>query len=130
MAIDDKTRALLDGKNFINVATMRPDGRPQVVPVWVTTDGENVIVNSALGRGWVRNVDRDPQVTMTIFNHDNPYEYSQIYGKVVDASTDGADDVIDQLAKKYLDVDSYPYRTPDEQRVTLTIEPEKVSHRG
>jgi hypothetical protein len=65
-----------------------------------------------------------------VLNLENPYEYVTVRGRVTEITEDGADDHIDALAKKYLDLDEYPYRTDDEVRVTVAIEPEKVNYRG
>ena len=130
MPLDAPVRALLEAKNFAHVGTVRKDGRVSVVPVWVHTDGEHVIVNSAEGRVWPTNLERDPRVTVTVANLENPYEYAQIFGTVAARTHDDGDDVIDMLAKKYMDADSYPFRNPSEQRVTFRIAPEKVVYSG
>jgi len=124
--IDGRTEGLLKGKNFANVATLRQDGSVQVAPVWVDVDGGRAVVNSAKGRAWPTNLERDPRVTLSVQNMDNPYEYVEIRGRVVEQTTDGADEHIDSLAKKYLGQDEYPYRQPGEQRVIIRIEPEHV----
>ncbi len=128
MALEEPVQALLRDKNFVHVATLRKDGMAHVVPVWVDTDGEDVIVNSAEGRVWVRHLERDPRVTCTVMNMANPYEYAIIRGRMTTKTTEGADDHIDALAKKYLDADSYPFRTPTEQRVIIHFAPESVHH--
>jgi PPOX class probable F420-dependent enzyme len=113
--------------NFAHVATLMPDGSPQVTPVWVHLEGERILVNSAEGRVKPRNVRRDPRVAISIVKQDNPYSSAFVRGRVVEITHEGADEVIDKLAKKYLDQDRYPFRQPGEQRVTLVIEPEHVS---
>jgi PPOX class probable F420-dependent enzyme len=124
--IDGRTEGLLKGKNFANVATLRRDGSVQVAPVWVDVQGGQAVVNSAKGRAWPANLERDPRVTLSVQNMENPYEYAEIRGRVVEQTTDGADEHIDSLAKKYLGQDEYPYRQPGEQRVIIRIEPEHV----
>ena len=124
--IDSRTEGLLKGKNFANVATLRRDGSVQVAPVWVDVDGGRAVVNSAQGRAWPTNLERDPRVTLSVQNMENPYEYVEIRGHVVEQTTDGADEHIDSLAKKYLGQDEYPYRQPGEQRVIIRIEPDHV----
>jgi PPOX class probable F420-dependent enzyme len=130
VAIEDGVQALLQGKNFCHVGTLRTDGTPHVQPVWVDTDGEHVVLNSAEGRAWVRNLERDPRATCTVMNMENPYEYTEIRGRMVEKTTDGADDHIDRLAMKYMGVDSYPFRSPTEQRVTIRIAPERVRYQN
>ncbi|ADB52473.1 PPOX class F420-dependent oxidoreductase [Conexibacter woesei] len=128
--IEGRSRELLEEPNLCFVATLRSDGTPHVAPVWADLDGDVVRVNSAKGRMWPTNLERDPRVTLTIPNRDNPYEYVSIRGRVVDESVEGADAHIDLLAKKYIGADVYPLHTPEEQRIILRIEPEHVYHRG
>jgi PPOX class probable F420-dependent enzyme len=125
-AIPSEYMDLFEKKAFAHLATVMPDGKPQVTPVWVDFDGEYVIVNSARGRQKAKNLERNPNVALSIIDPENPYRYLQVRGQVEVITEEGADEVIDQLAKKYLGVDSYPYRTPSEVRVTFKIRPEKV----
>jgi PPOX class probable F420-dependent enzyme len=124
--IDGRAEELLKGKNFANVATLRRDGSVQVAPVWVDVQDGRAVVNSAKGRAWPTNLERDARVTLSVQNMENPYEYVEIRGRVVEQTTDGADEHIDSLAKKYLGQDEYPYRQPGEQRVIIRIEPEHL----
>jgi PPOX class probable F420-dependent enzyme len=124
--LDAKSRDLLRDKNFAQVATLRRDGSVHVAPVWVDEQDGRVVLNSAQGRAWVRNVERDPRITINVQNLQNPYEYVEIRGTVAERTTDGADEHIDSLAKKYLDEDKYPFRQPDEQRVIIRVAPEWV----
>ncbi len=124
--IEGPAEELLKGKNFANVATLRGDGSVQVAPVWVDVQDGQPVVNSAEGRAWPRNLERDPRVTLTVQNMANPYEYVEIRGKVAERTHDGADAHIDALAKKYMGVDSYPLRQPGEQRVIIRVQPEHV----
>lgn len=113
--------------NFAHVATLMPDGSPQVTPVWVDLDGERIVVNTAEGRAKPRNVRHDPRVAISIARQDNPYTSAFVRGRVVEITQEGADELIDKLAKKYLGQDRYPFRQPGEQRVTIVIEPDYVS---
>jgi PPOX class probable F420-dependent enzyme len=116
--IEGRAEELLAAKNFCNVATLRTDGSVHGVPVWVD--------NTAQGRAWLRNLERDPRVTLTVPNLENPYEYLEVRGRMAEHTHDGADEHIDSLAKKYLGADEYPYRQPGEQRVIVRIEPERA----
>lgn len=129
-SIEGRSRELLQEPNFCQVATIRKDGTPHVVPTWIDVDGELVVLNTASGRFWERNLQRDPRVTLTINNRENPYEYVTIRGTVAEKTAEGADDHIDRMAKKYLGQDTYPMRQAGEQRVMVKITPEKVTHRG
>jgi PPOX class probable F420-dependent enzyme len=122
--IDARGEELLKAKNFCHVATLREDGSVHGVPVWVVVEDGRPVVNSAEGRAWPRNLERDPRVTLTIQNMENPYEYLEIRGRVAESTREGADEHINSLAKKYLDKDEYPYRQPGEQRIIIRVEPE------
>jgi PPOX class probable F420-dependent enzyme len=121
---------LLDEKNFAFLATLMKDGSPQVSPVWIDLDKDTntILVNTAEGRIKQKNVLRDPRVAISIVNQNNPYEMVTIRGKVIEQVSQGADEHIDKLAKKYLGVDKYPLRSPNEKRVILRVKPVKVFH--
>jgi PPOX class probable F420-dependent enzyme len=121
---------LLREPAYAQIATLMPDGAPQITQVWIDTDGEHLLVNTAEGRQKDRNVRRDPRVAVNVVDPANAWRLAMIRGRVVDITTEGADDLIDQLAKKYLGVDSYPFRNPEETRITLKIAPEKISEIG
>jgi PPOX class probable F420-dependent enzyme len=119
-------KKLFEDPNFAHLATLMPDGSPQVTPVWVEMEGENILVNTAEGRIKPRNVRRDPRVAISIVNHGNPYSAAWVRGRVIDVRAEGADAGIDRLAKKYIGQDRYPWRAPGEQRLTLVIQPERI----
>jgi PPOX class probable F420-dependent enzyme len=125
-----KYQDLFQKKAFANLATLMPDGRPQVTPVWCDYDGKYVIVNSARGRRKDRNMRRDPRVALAVVDPDNPYRYIEIRGQVAEITEQGAEEHIDRMAKKYLGLDKYPNRAPDEVRVLYKIRPEGFSSMG
>ena len=112
--------ALINEPHLGLVASVMPDGSPQITPVWVDTDGETLRFNTARGRVKTNNLERDPRVAVVVVDEADPYRWLSIRG-AVDLSNEGADEHIDSLAKKYLGVDSYPGRNPAEQRVTVTV---------
>jgi len=117
-------------KAFAHVATLMPDGSPQVTPVWVDSADGVVVINSARGRVKDRNLKPGARVALSVQDPDNPYRYMQIRGRVAEVTEKGADAVIDSLAKKYLGVDKYPNRRPGEVRVTYKIEPTSAFGQG
>ena len=125
--IPDDYLDLFKKKAFAYVATLMPDGSPQVTPVWIDYDGEYVLFNTARGRQKDRNLKRSPQVALAISDPDNPYRYLQVRGRVAEATEEGADEHIDKLAQRYLGVERYPYRQPGEVRVIYKIVPERVT---
>jgi PPOX class probable F420-dependent enzyme len=128
--LDEKYLDLFSKKALASLSTLMPDGRPQVTPVWVDYDGGQLLVNSAKGRQKDRNMRSDPRVSLAIIDPDNPYRYLEVRGRVVEITEEGADAHIDKMAKKYLGVDSYPFRNAAEQRVIYRIEPEHTSAMG
>lgn len=107
---------------FASLATTTKDGWPQVTPVWIGWDGKHVFVNTARGRVKDKTLKSRRPVAMAVLDPDNPYRYLGLRGRVIDETEAGADASIDALAKKYMGVDSYPYRKPTEVRVVYTIE--------
>ena len=115
---------------YANLATVMPDGSPQVTPVWFDYDGECLRINSAKGRIKDKNMRRNKRVAVSIQDPDNAYRYLAVRGNVEEITEEGADAHIDSLAKKYLDKEKYPFRGPGEVRVIYKIRPEKVSIMG
>jgi len=125
--LTDKAARLIDGKNFGFLATIMPDGAPQVSPVWIDREGDVVLVNTAMGRTKQRNAARDPRVAISIADQNDPYEKVTIRGRVASQTAESADQHIDRLAKKYIGKEKYPWRAPGEKRVLMRIEPDRVS---
>jgi len=124
------TDLLTQKKAFANLATLMPDGTPQVSPVWFDFTNGRIRVNTARGRVKDKNMQRSPAVAVAIMDPDNPYRHIAIRGRIVRSTQEGADEHIDSLAKKYLGKEKYPGRRPGEVRVTYEIEPISVSTMG
>lgn len=123
-AIPDKFLDLVTKKKaFAHLATLMPDGSPQVTPVWIDYAGGVLKVNTAKGRTKARNMKTGSSVAVAIQDPENPYRYLQVRGRVKAMTEQGADAHIDALAKKYLGQDKYPYRRPGEVRQIYEIEP-------
>jgi PPOX class probable F420-dependent enzyme len=123
------------GKNFGFLGTVNKDGSPQVTPTWIdiiekeeNEDGreEIILINTAMDRLKQKNVSRDPRVSISIVDEDNPYSMVTIKGRVVEQTTTGADEHIDKLAKRYLNADRYPAHSPSVKRIILKVKPEKI----
>ncbi|MFO0755583.1 MAG: PPOX class F420-dependent oxidoreductase [Byssovorax sp.] len=121
---------LTQKKSYAHLATLMPDGSPQVTPVWFDYVDGKVRVNTARGRVKDRNMSVGARVALSILDPENPYRHVQVRGKVAARLEEGADDHIDSLAKKYLGADKYPFRQPGEVRVICVIEPSSVSSMG
>jgi len=126
---DSSTRKLFEGKNVAFVSTLMKDGHPHITPTWIDIQDGHIFVNTAIGRIKQRNVSRDPRISISIVDQNNPYDMVTVRGRVIGQITgDAADEHIDILAKKYLGKDKYPNRAPGEKRVILKIKPERVFH--
>lgn len=115
MPISDDARALLEQPLFASLATVGPDGHPQVTVVWLHVEGDRVVFNTAEGRAKHRNMAADPRVTVLLLDPANGYRYAELRGRV-EMTTEGGDAGIDALAQKYLGSD-YPFRREGEVRV-------------
>ncbi len=130
VSISPGFRQLLREKAYCEIATLMPDGWPQLTQVWVDTAGEHILVNTSEDRQKVRNIRRDPRVAVNVVDPTNAWRIASVRGKVVDVTTEGADELIDNLAYKYIGQEKYPYRRPGEVRVILKIAPEKINAQG
>jgi PPOX class probable F420-dependent enzyme len=124
---DSPVQELLKQPYYAVVSTHSENGSIHNAVVWQDVRDDHVLINSAVGRVWPTNIERNANVTVTVINGENPYEYVTITGQA-EGTTDGADDDIDALAKKYLDADTYPFRQEGEQRITYRVTPNKVRY--
>ena len=129
-SIEGRVKEILEAPNFSHLATVRGDGTINGVVVWQHVEDGRIALNSSEGRAWPANVRRDPRVTITVHDEQNPYEYVEVRGRVVEDTNDGAKEHIDSLAKKYMDKDEYPFLQPGEQRIKFLVEPERIRHQG
>ncbi len=125
--LNDAAKKMIEGKNFASIATVMPDGSPQVTTVWVDHEGDTVLVNTAEGRLKHKNLIKNPKVALSVYDMSNPYNQVVVRGRVVEITRSGADDHIDKMAKKYMGKDKYPYHNPKQKRVIVRIEPIRVS---
>lgn len=125
-AIPETHADLLKRPILVSLATVQPNGQPQVTPVWADLVDGKVRLNTAAGRQKHQNMLARSQATVLVIDPDNSQRFMEIRGEVVNSTEEGGDDVIDQLAHKYLGADRYPWRNPAETRVTFMVEPTRV----
>lgn len=125
----DPVRRLIEGRNFCHVATRNQDGSIHSTLVWVDLDGDHVVLNSARGRRWPENVEREGRAWLLIANAEDQYEYVWIDAALEEATDADGLDVINALSEKY-EGRPYPPLKPGEVRVTLRFAPQRVVHRG
>ncbi|MER6772721.1 MULTISPECIES: PPOX class F420-dependent oxidoreductase [Streptomyces] len=127
-ALSTELKDLLDSPVFVNIATIQPDGSPQVSPVWVKRDGDDVLISTTVGRRKETNLRRDPRVTVVVQPADNPYVYAEIRGRA-ELTTEGGQELIDDLSLKYTGkryAEFNPNAAEDAPRVVVRITPRKV----
>jgi PPOX class probable F420-dependent enzyme len=126
VAFDEATRRILDGRNFATVATVNPDGSPHSSVVWMTREGDTILFSSLARRRKVRNLVRDPRISVSVFEVENPYNSVDIRG-IAELVEDTAKTMPDVLSRKYLGTDAPP--EPDEElRYTVRVIPQKVTN--
>jgi len=126
---DQPVQELLEQPNHAVISTFNQDGSVHNTVVWISADDGTVAVNSAIGRKWPTNLERDPRVNVLVYEQGNPYNYVEIRGSA-SPTRDGADEHINALTKKYIGQDEYPFRQPGEQRIKFVITPEHIRYRG
>ena len=124
--LTELAKKLIDGKNLANVATLMPDGSPQVASVWVEREADIVVINATTTRQRYRNLKRDPRVALSIFDINNIYTTVMIRGRATEITNEGAEEHIDRLSMKY-NGRKYPDHCPDRPRVIIRITPEHVT---
>jgi PPOX class probable F420-dependent enzyme len=124
---DPGPRELLEAPNYAVISTINQNGLIHNTIVWISAEDASVAVNSALGRLWPKNLQRDPRVTVLVYEAGDPYHYVEIRGTAVGTEA-GADEQINALSKKYIGQDEYPYRRPGERRIKFVIQPEHVRY--
>lgn len=126
--LNDHVRGLLDAKPHVTLATLNPDGSPQLTVVWATHDGDQVLISTQAGRHKERNLRRDPRAALIVPNEQNPYDYAEIRGRVT-MSTEGGRELIDALSEAYR---GRPYDAEPEGtvRVVIRLTPERIREFG
>ncbi|MFI6866304.1 PPOX class F420-dependent oxidoreductase [Nocardia sp. NPDC050406] len=125
--IPDSRADLLGKKCFAHLSSLGPDGEPQSHPVWFDAAGGRLLISTGTDRQKYRNIRRDPRVSVSILDPDDPYRYLEVRGRVVEIEADPQKIFLDQLARKYLGQDRYPYEERrGVERVILHIEPDHV----
>jgi PPOX class probable F420-dependent enzyme len=123
MTLSEETKKLLDGANFVHLATLMPDGSPQSVPVWAGREGDRIVICTGEKSLKARNTARDPRVAISMVDFHDPYSELQIRGRVVERRPDTDFKLLDPISKKYTGK-PFPMRQP-EGRIALIIEVDK-----
>ncbi len=124
--MEQKVVGLFSGKNLVFIATVMPDGSPQLSPVWANYEDDHILINTAEGRIKHKNVLRDPRVAVSVVSKDNSLDMTTIRGVVEELIPDYEYKHADKLTQQYMGRDHYPFKRDDEKRVILKIKPGKV----
>ena len=124
--MDLKVQRLFQQKNLIFISTINSDGSPQLTPVWGNYDDGYVLVSTAEGRLKHKNVLRDPRVSISVVDHDNPLNMTTIKGEVIEIIPDYDYIHANKLTKQYMGVDEYPFKRDGEKRIIFKIKPVKI----
>jgi len=126
MEMEEKAKNLFKDKNLVFIATIMKDGSPQLSPVWADFEDGHIMVNTAEGRIKHKNVVRDSRVAVSVVSQTNPLDMTTVRGNVIEIIPDYEYVHINKLTKKYMGIENYPFRQPDEKRIVLKIKPDKV----
>jgi PPOX class probable F420-dependent enzyme len=126
MALPDPVLELIRNSGMTYLATLMPDGSPQLTQTWVDTDGDVVIINTVDGHQKLRNIRRDPRVAVTVADPNDTRRFVQLRGQVVRESTEGAVEHIEMLSERYLGQPYSWYGGRDQVRVMIYIRVDKV----
>jgi len=130
VAIPEKYADLLDSTALAHIATLGPNGEPQVNPVWFDWDGEHILFSQTTTRQKFKNVKRNPRIALSIVDPENPYRYLEVRGNVVRIDDDPDKAFIDKMAQKYLGQEKYPWSQPGDERVVVVVRPEHTTQMG
>ncbi|MFC7218707.1 PPOX class F420-dependent oxidoreductase [Streptomyces polyrhachis] len=126
--LSDQLKALLDSPVFVTVGTVQPDGSPQLSPVWVKRDGDDLLFSTTRGRRKTLNMERDPRVSVLLQPFDAPYTYAEIRGTAT-MTEEGGDELIDELSMKYTGMpfaEFNPESAKEADRVVVRVTPRRV----
>ncbi|MEZ4507120.1 MAG: PPOX class F420-dependent oxidoreductase [Thermomicrobiales bacterium] len=128
--IPDSHKDLLESTALAHVATIGPNGGPQVNPVWFGWDGNLISFSQTKSRQKLRNLQKDNRISLSIVDPVNPYRYLEVRGKAIEVIEDPDKAFIDSMAQKYLGQEKYPWSQPGDQRVIVVVEPERALTMG
>jgi len=118
---------LFQGRNLAFISTLSKDGSPHITPMWADMEGDVILINTFENSAKSKNIKKDPRIAISVVESNNPYNMVSIRGRVIDQTTEGADEHLKKLAKRYLGIGKYYYREPNRKRVLLKIKPEKAT---
>ena len=122
----EELQLLFQGRNLAFLSTLSKDGSPHVTPVWAEMVDDLILINTFESSAKNKHITKDNRVSLAIVEQNNPFNMASIKGRVIQQTTEGADEHLKRLAKKYLGIGRYYYRKPSHKRIILKFKPEKV----
>ena len=122
--LPEKVKELADSTTYVTLATLRADGSPRMTVLWVTRDGDELLLSTLRGSAKERDMSRDPRVGLMFLDQKDPYGYVEVRGNAL-ISEEGGDELIDELSLKYTG-SAYQWDSPESVRVVVRVVPEKV----
>ena len=126
LEISAELQQLLRERTICFFATIMPDGSPQMTQTWVDTDGQYILINTVEGHQKLRNVQRDPRVTLSLINPSNLNRAVTVRGRVVEITSEGAAEHFKGLVQRYMGGEEYRFGQPGQVRILLKVAPEKI----
>ena len=124
-ALSETARKIFDDHNYVVLATINPDGSPQTSVLWAKRDDDDILLSTVRGRKKARNLERDPRVSLTAYDRENPYSYVEIRGSV-SLTDEGGRELIEELSQAYRG-ESYPEEPEDTVRVVVRLTPDRIT---
>jgi PPOX class probable F420-dependent enzyme len=122
----EELQRLFHDRNLAFVATLSNNGSPHVTPVWTEMVDDLILINTFETSAKNKHITNDKRIALSIVEQSNPFNMVSIKGKVIEQTTEGADEHLKRLAKKYLGIGKYYYRKPNHKRIIIKIKPEKI----
>lgn len=123
--LSDTARKMFDDHNYVVLATVNPDGSPQTSVLWAKRDGDDILLSTVHGRRKALNIQRDPRVSLTIYDRENPYDYVEIRG-TVSFTEEGGRELIEELSQAYRG-ESYPEEPEGTVRLVVRLTPHRIT---
>jgi PPOX class probable F420-dependent enzyme len=122
----DHLTHLFQSRNLAFLSTLSKEGYPHITPVWVEMVEDLILINTFETSAKNRHISNDKRVAISVVEQNNPFNMVSIQGRVIEQTTEGADDHLKRLARRYLGIGKYYYRKPNHKRIIIKIQPEKV----
>jgi PPOX class probable F420-dependent enzyme len=126
IALSPEIRSIIDRPNFGHLATLMTDGSPHSAPVWIAREGDFVLIATEASSIKGKNTERDPRVSLSIIDFDDPYTEVQMRGRVIERRPDPQLKYYDLISQKYIGK-PWPYRD-EKSPIVLIIEIAKAKY--